>query len=135
MSKSNAFENDVVLFTFNATAIAGIGGNLFVSLHSADPGEAGDQTTNEISYTGYARVSVPRDNTGWTVSGNSSQNAVQVQFGTCTAGSTTATHFAIGTSVSGAGKVLYKGILNSALNISANITPLFNAGALQVTEE
>lgn len=64
MSKGNTFENDWLLLIFNATAIANIADNaasapltnLYVSLHTADPGEAGDQTTNEAAYTSYARV-------------------------------------------------------------------------------
>jgi hypothetical protein len=42
-------------------------GNLYVSLHTADPGAAGNQTTNECAYTSYARVAVERSATGWTV--------------------------------------------------------------------
>jgi hypothetical protein len=49
MSKSNAFENDLLKLIFNATAIANLADNaasspltnLYVSLHTADPGEAG----------------------------------------------------------------------------------------------
>jgi hypothetical protein len=135
MSKSNTYENDLMLFTFNATAIGGIGGNLFVSLHSADVGEAGDQTTSEILYTGYARVSIARDTTGWTVVINNAINAVQILFGNCTAGTATASHWAIGTSLTGAGKVLYKGALNSSLAISLNIQPIIGAGALSISED
>ena len=68
MSKGNTFENDILKLIFNATAIANIADNaasspltnLYASLHTADPGEAGDQTTNETSYTSYARVAVAR---------------------------------------------------------------------------
>lgn len=135
MSKSNIYENDLMLFTFNATAISGIGSNLFISLHSADVGEAGNQTTSEISYTGYSRVSVPRDDTGWTVVANNAINAAQILFGICTAGTATATHWAIGTSSTGAGKVLYKGALNSSLAISLNIQPIIGANALSISED
>jgi len=135
MSKSNTYENDLMLFTFNATAISGIGGNLFISLHSADVGEDGNQTTSEISYTGYSRVSIPRDNTGWTVVGNNAVNAAQILFGNCTGGTATATHWAIGTSSTGTGKVLYKGALNSSLAISLNIQPIIGAGALSISED
>ncbi len=66
MSKGNTFENDLLLLIFNATAIANIADNasaspltnLYVSLHTGDPGEAGSQTTNECAYTSYARVAV-----------------------------------------------------------------------------
>lgn len=42
-------------------------GNLYVSLHTDDPGAGGDQTTNECAYTSYARVAVARSAAGWTV--------------------------------------------------------------------
>lgn len=79
MSKGNTFENDFLKLVFNATAIANIADNaatspltnLYVSLHTADPGEAGDQTTSEITYTSYARVAVARTSGGWTVTANS----------------------------------------------------------------
>ena len=33
---------------------------LWVSLHTADPGNAGNQTTSEAAYTGYARIATQR---------------------------------------------------------------------------
>ena len=74
MSKSNVFENDLLKLIFNATPIAGLADNaasspvtnLYLALHTADPGEAGDQTTSEISYTGYTRLAVLRTSGGWT---------------------------------------------------------------------
>ena len=79
MSKGDTFENDLLRLIFNATAIGNIADNaatspltqLFVSLHTADVGEAGSQTTNEVAYTGYARVGVNRNTGGWTVTANS----------------------------------------------------------------
>ena len=52
MSKANAYESDLLKLLFNGTAIADVADNdatspltnLYVSLHTADPGEAGDQT-------------------------------------------------------------------------------------------
>ena len=75
MSKSNTFENDLLQLIFNATAIANIADNaasspltqLFVALHTADPGETGVQNTSETAYTGYARVAVNRNSGAWTV--------------------------------------------------------------------
>ena len=91
MSKSNAFETDFLELIFNATAIADLAEDdttspatsLYVSLHTSDPGEAGDQTTNETSYTNYARVAVARTSGGWTVSGNQVSNTAAVSFPTC----------------------------------------------------
>lgn len=146
MSKGNVFENDLLLLVFNNTAAALIGdasglqpsataGSLYVSLHTGDPGEAGDQETNECAYTSYARVAVARSGAGWTVSGNAVTNAALVQFPQCTGSSETATHFAIGTASSGAGKVLYKGALSASLAISSGIQPQFGAGDLDGTED
>jgi hypothetical protein len=106
-----------------------------VSLHTADPGEAGTQTTNECAYTSYARVAVARSGAGWTVSGNAVTNAALVQFPQCTGGSETATYFAIGTASSGTGKVLYRGALSASLAISSGIQPQFSAGDLDGTED
>jgi hypothetical protein len=143
MSKGNTFENDILALIFNGTAIANVADNaasspltnLFVSLHTADPGEAGNQTTNEAAYTSYARVSVARSGAGWTVSGGGISNAALIQFPQCTGGSATVTHFAIGTATSGTGKLLYKGALSSSLAISSGIQPQFGAGSLTGTED
>lgn len=146
MSKSNTFENDLLLLLFNNTNIANIGdatglrgssaaGNLYIALHTADPGEAGDQTTNEVAYTSYARVAVARSSGGFTVATNTVTNAAAITFPQCTGGAATATHFSIGTSASGAGKILYSGALTASLAISNGITPEFAAGDLDGTED
>ena len=117
MSKGNTFETDLLGLIFNATAIANVADNaatspltqLQVALHTADPGEAGSQTTSEATYTGYARVAVNRNSGGFTVSGNNVVNAATITFGACTAGSNSITHWSVGTASSGAGKILYKG--------------------------
>lgn len=136
MTKANATETDLLAKVFNNTALPWDGvTNLYLSLHTADPGEAGDQTTSECAYTSYARVAVARSGVGWTVSGSSSVNAAQIQFPICTGGSETATHVGIGTTSSGAGQLLYKGALTSSLAISNNVRPQFAASALQVQED
>jgi hypothetical protein len=123
MSKGNTFENDLLKLIYNATAIANLAdnaaasplANIHVALHSADPGEAGDQSTNEISYTGYARVAVARTTGGWTVTNNQVSPAANIDFGECTAGSATAMFFSTGVAASGATKILHKGPLGSVL--------------------
>ena len=143
MSMSNASETALLNLLFKNIAWANVGdasglqpsataGNFHIALHSADPGEAGDQTTSEISYTGYARVAVVRG-AGFTVSGDAVSNAATVQFGECTAGTATVTHFSVGTGTSGAGSIVYRGTLGATRSISSGITPLFNTGALSGT--
>lgn len=143
MSKGNTFENDILLLIFNGTAIANIADNaasspltnLFVSLHTADPGEAGNQTTSEATYGGYARVAVARTSGGWTVTGNAVENAALIQFPQCTSGTNTITHVGVGTASSSTGKLLYKGALTASLSVSSGIQPQFAAGALDITED
>lgn len=146
MSKGNTFENDLLLLIFNNTDAALIGdatglrgsstaGSLYVSLHTGDPGEGGNQTTSEAAYTSYARVAVARSGSGWTVSGNAVSNAALVQFPQCTGGSETLTHFAVGTASSSTGKILYKGSLSSSLAVSSGIQPQFAIGDLDIVED
>lgn len=144
MSMSNASETNLLNLLFNNIDWANVGdaaglqnsataGSFYVALHSSDPGDAGNQTTNEVAYTGYGRVAVARSGAGFTVAGAQVSNAATVQFGECTAGSATATHFSVGLLSAGAGDILYSGALSASRSISAGITPLFNAGALQGT--
>jgi hypothetical protein len=146
MSKTNSLENSLLLLLFNNTDIANVGdaagiqnsataGSLYVSLHTADPGEAGSQTTSEISYTGYARVAVARSGAGWTVSGNSVSPAAAVTFGAMTAGAGgTVTHFGVGTDSSGAGTLLYKGTVSPNIVVSNGVTPQLTT-ATAITED
>lgn len=124
-SMSNTLETDNALLYFNNTNAANIGdatglrgsttaGSLYVSLHTASPGEAGSQTTSEVAYTNYARVAVARSGAGFTVSGNTTTNAADVSFPACGVTGATATHFGIGRSSSGAGTLDYYGPLTPA---------------------
>ena len=142
MSKGDAFENDLLKLILNGTAIANIADNaatapltnLQISLHTADPGEAGVQTTNEATYTGYARVAVARTSGGWTVTGASASPVANIDFPACTAGSNTITHFAVGTAASGAGKILYSGTVSPSIAVSAGVTPRLTT-ASTITED
>lgn len=146
MSKSNSWENGLLLLLFNNTNFANVGdatglrgsssaGSLYLSLHSSDPGEAGDQTTNEVSYTSYARVAIARSGSGFTVSGNAVSLAAAAEFPARTGGGTpTATHWGLGTASSGAGVLLYKGSLTSNIAITGSVTPRVNA-VLIVSED
>lgn len=146
VGKGDTFESDLLKLIFQATAIANIADNassspltnLYVALHTADPGETGDQTTSEATYTSYARVAVARTSGGWTLSGTAPTqvaNAAAVNFPACTGGSNTITHFSVGVATSGASKMLYGGALTSSLAVSNGITPSFAIGALVITED
>ena len=135
MSKSDAFENDLLKLIFNATAIANIADNaaaspltdLFWALHTADPGDAGTQATSEATFTSYARVSVARTTGGMTVSTAGSTSPVaSIDFPAATGPTlptvVTCTHFSVGVAVSGASKILYSGTLTPNVNVSNGVT-------------
>lgn len=142
MSKGDTFENDLLKLIFNGTAIGNMADNaatspltnLYVSLHTADPGEAGTQTTSEATYTSYARVAVARTSGGWTVTNNSVSPAATISFPAATGGTNTITHFAVGTSSTGAGKVLYKGTVTPNISVSSGVTPQLTT-ASTITED
>jgi hypothetical protein len=132
MSKSNAFETDLLGLIFNGTAISTIADNaastpltnLYLALHTADPGEAGNQSTSEISYTGYSRVAVARTSGGWTITGNSVSPVDAIEFGEMTGGAGgTVTHASIGTASTGTGKVLYSGALTPTIAVALGVLP------------
>jgi len=145
MSKSNTWENELLLLMFNntdtslhgdATGLRGssTAGSYFFSLHTADPGEAGTQATSEVTYTSYARVSVARSAAGFTVTANAVANVAAVNFPAGTGGSGTATHWGLGCSTSGAGKLLYKGTISPTIVTGSGVTPSLAIGTC-VTED
>jgi hypothetical protein len=142
MSKSNAFENSLLALIFNGTAISNLADNaasspltnLYVSLHTSDPGEAGNQSTNEATYTSYARVAVARTSGGWTVTSNSVSPVANIDFPACTGGTATITHFGVGSASSGAGVLYYSGTVTPNISVSSGVTPRLTT-ASTITEE
>jgi hypothetical protein len=146
MSKSNDLETDWLLLLFNNTNIANIGdatglrgssaaGSLYLALHSADPGEAGNQSTNEVTYSGYARKAVARSSAGFTVSGNSVVLAADQDFTISAGGGSAATHWSVGYQSGGATKIAYKGALNNSIPCqNAGVTPRMTTGTT-ITED
>jgi hypothetical protein len=135
MSKSNTFETQVLALAFNATPLPWSNTNFYIAMHTADPGEAGDQTTSECDFTGYARVAVSRDGAGWTVADNQASNTGEITFPECTGGANTITHVSVGLLSSGGSQVLYKGALTASIAVSNLITPRFPAGTLVMQED
>lgn len=144
MSKTLAYEVALLQMLFNGTALANVFDNaasspitnLYLSLHTADPGESGDQTTNEISYGSYARVAVARTSGGWTV--NTGTGIVvpvaTVTFPTPTSGiSSTVTHVGIGRDSSGAGYLYYSGTVTPNIIITVGAAPQLTTSS-QISE-
>lgn len=142
MSKSNFLETELLELIFNAGAIPLIADNagttpltnLFVSLHTADPGEAGTAVTSEATYTSYARATVARTGGGWVVAGNSVSPAANIDFVAATGGTNTITHFGIVDTASGAGNLLYSGTVTPNISVTTGVTPRLTT-ATAITED
>jgi len=145
MSKSDVWENDLLKLIFTNVDIATIGdagglrgsvaaGNLWISLHTADPGEAGTAVTNETAYTGYARQALVRG-AGFTVTANSVSPSADVDFPAATASPGAAiTHFGVVATASGAGKLLYSGTLTPNITMAIGVIPRVKA-TTTITED
>ena len=147
MSKSDDMEHKLLLLLFNNTAYATVGdatglrgsttaGSFYVSLHTADPGEAGTPTTNEITYTSYLRVAVARSSGGWTVTSSSVSPTAAITFPAGTGGSGTATHFGISTDsiAGGTAVLLYTGTVTPNIVCGNGVTPQLTT-ATAITED
>jgi hypothetical protein len=96
----------------DATGLRGsaAAGSLFYALHATDPGDAGAQSSGELTYVGYARAAGARSNAGFVVNGKNVSPAVEVSFGKRTdAGSVTAFFWSVGTAATGAGNLVLRG--------------------------
>jgi hypothetical protein len=133
MSFQDAYESAVLGAILNGTPIANLLDNaasspltnLYLALHTADPGETGAaQTTSESAYPGYARLAVARTpgSPQWTITGSAPTSATcgQKVFSASTGAGTTLTHWSLGTAASGAGAIIFKGALASSIPIPAS---------------
>lgn len=131
MSKSNACETSILALIYNATPWTSIADNtatspatsIYVAMHTADPGEAGNASTSEIAYTSYARVAVARNSGGWTVSAGTVVPVANIDFPACTGGSGTGTHFSTTTAASGTSAIIHSGTITPNISVSTGVTP------------
>lgn len=118
----NTYINDLLLLEWNNTNIATLGdatgvrgsstaGSLYVALHTAQPSAASDQTSNEATFTGYARVGAARNSGGWTVSTVQVSNTAAITFAQNTGSDQTVTHFSVGVASSSTSLMLRYGPL------------------------
>lgn len=134
MPMNNNLIDGLLNLLFKNTAFANVGdtsglqgsagaGSFYLSLHTSDPGASGSQNTNEVSYTGYARVPVARDGSHWTLASHAISPQATISFGQCTAGTATAAYAGIGTASSGAGELLWSGAISPNIAISNTVIP------------
>lgn len=131
MSISNTTENAILDLIFSATAWANYADNAATApqtsianaLHTADPGDAGTQSTSETTYTSYARVNNNRSN-GWGAAASGSVSpAAAITFPAGTGGSGTVTHWSAGKTGGGASAILFSGTVTPNIVTGNGVTP------------
>ncbi len=141
--KSQAFDTDLLKLILNGTPIAGIADNaasaplaqLYLSLHTADPGAGGSQSANEAVYPNYVRIPVARTTAGFMVSGTAAVLTSTMNFavaGTMVS-SEIETWAAVGTAATGNGKIIYRGPITPNITVTTGVGPQLAAGS-QITE-
>lgn len=134
MSMSNTTENATLKMHLQGTDPSyRAGATQYLALFTADPGETASLAA-EADYTGYARVALTKA-TAWTDGGSTFTNAALIQFGACTLGSNTISHFAVvdtGPAPGTAVAQMISGQLSGNLAVSSGIQPQFAAGALSI---
>lgn len=143
MPKSTVFCNDVLSLVFRAVAIANLAQNnattpataMSIALHTASPAVGGDQSTSEISYTGYSRVtSVTRDTAGTAFpapTGGVITTTANIDFGPMTGGTGgTVNNASIGhTPSTTANKMLMWGLVSPTISVANGVTPRLAIGS------
>lgn len=141
MAKGAAFDNAFLKLIFNNSSIAplttlnisvGTKPTLYVALHTSAP-STDDQTSNETSYSGYARIGRLADSANWTIANNAVSPASDITFGSCTSGTAIITNFSIGVASSGTSKILYTGSISPSISISTGISPVLKSTSV-ITE-
>lgn len=137
MSTAASSADSILNLIYRALAWADVAENdtsapaavLDIALHTAAPATSA-QTSNEATYTNYARVTVTRGAGGWTLSaGSGTSNVALIQFPVCGASGNTITHVSVGIS----GTIIHYGELAAPRAISSGIQPQFAPSALVST--
>ena len=143
MSKSDTLESAVLNLLLAAKPLANVFDNaasspitdIWVALHTSDPGDTGTLGTNELAATAYTRIATTRSTAGWAVTSGSASPVAAITFPTLTSTSTgTITHFSVGlTSATTGGTIIYHGTVTPNINFGQNVQPALTTGS-SITE-
>lgn len=139
-SKTTVSGNDIVNYMLRNVAPSWAGAStLYLVIHTGAVGLGGNASTNEVTYTGYARVAIARNSSGGfdAAASRQSANNALLQFGVATAGSfpISATHASLTDAPSGTSPVIVTAALTSTLTINLNSNPQFPIGNVVVQEQ
>lgn len=136
MSATDLFETSVLKIAFTDVADANwtalmAATSWWISAHTTDPGETGDQTIGEAAYTDYERVELARDTTDLTVSNDTVENLVAVAFPVCSGSpGDPIRYLGFGLDQTGAGAMQFVYELLEPFEMSVSAQPYFDVGEL-----
>ncbi len=138
MTISNATETAVLKLIYQAIAWANYADNaagtpqtlVDNSLQVGDPLDAGTLATSEVTYTGYTRVGVSRNTTGWTESSGTITPAANIDFAVGTGGTGIVTHWSTGKTGGGAAAILWSGTVTPNINTGSGVTPRLTTASI-----
>lgn len=132
MTIANATETAIMKLIYQATSWTNYATstgdtNIAVALHLSDPGEGGDATTGEATYTPYARVNVVRTTGGWTENAGVITPVASIDFAQGTSGSGTIQFFSTSHSnaspPTGAQAILWSGGVSPTIASGNGVLP------------
>jgi len=142
MPKSTATCNSILALIYNATTWNGVAENdttspitdIYMALATVTGAPTDTMSTNEATYTNYARQTVVRTTSGWDApSGGATANTAAIDYPQCGVTGNTIVAAKTGVAV-GASQVLHYGDLNASIAVSSLIRPTFDIGAVTITE-
>lgn len=131
MSTSDVAENAILDLILRATTWSNVAvnatssplTNLHAALATGDPGDNGTMSTNEVTYTDYARQNIARSTGFNAASGGVSALAANLDFPVGSGGSGTVTHTSIGRTGGGAVDIFFSGTVTPNIVTGNGIIP------------
>lgn len=98
----------------------------YLSGHTADPGDTGNQTTSETTFTDYAREQIDRSGAagGFDVSANPAVFQEDHAWPQASGGTATLTHFGLGKASSGTGVLYGSGAITPNISVVTSVTAI-----------
>ncbi len=139
--KGNAFITAILKAIVNGTPIPNLLDNaasspltnLYVTMHTADPTPAGDQTSFEQAWTGHGRVAIARTSSGLLVTAQHFDPVATITFPSPSSSGEIEVFWSIGVAASGASMFLWAGPISPNITIISGTPPQLTTASM-VTE-
>jgi len=123
-------EEQIVDWLVGGVDVAPAPANIYVALHTSDPGESPDGSTEVDSGTfTYNRVSTSAGS-DWTINSDEFENSVEIEFPEASSTWGTVSHFSLWDGSADSDNALAKSALDSSRTVESGDAPVFRVGNL-----